>query len=234
MKNLNQYIATIVLLLVVGAGGFFAGTKYQQSKTSAAFGQRNPRNATGGNRMGFRPVSGDIVASDDTSITVKLTDGSSKIILLSDKTVVSKASVGTKADLKTGTKVAVFGTENADGSVSAANIQINPITNVLGARTPNQAAKSPDAREIVVEGENYQFTPETITVKKGEKIRIVFKSTDGIHDFRVDELNIATATVRSGQEDFVEFTPDKTGTFKYYCSVGNHRAMGMEGTMIVE
>lgn len=235
MKNLNQYIITVVLLLLVGTGGFFAGTKYQQSKAPAAFGQRNnQRNAAGGNRMGFRPVSGEIVASDDKSITVKLPDGSSKIVLLSDKTVVNKASTGTKDDLKNGTKVAVFGNENPDGSVSAANIQINPITSVLGARTPNQGTKSPDAREIVVEGENYHFIPETIRVKKGEKVRILFKSMDGIHDFRIDELNIVTATVRSGQEDFVEFTPDKTGSFKFYCSVGNHRAMGMEGTLVVE
>ena len=237
MKNLNQYIITFVLLVLVGGGGFFAGTKYQQSKTPAGFGQRGFTGQRNGGMTGnrtFRPVSGDIVASDDKSITVKLADGSSKIVLLSSKTTISKASAGTKADLTTGTKVAVFGTDNADGSVSASNVQINPMTNIMGARTQNQGTKSADAREIVIEGENYQFTPETINVKKGEKIRIVFKSTDGVHDFKVDELNISTSTVQSGQEDWVEFTPDKTGTFKYYCSVGNHRAMGMEGTMIVE
>lgn len=226
----------MILLIVVGGGAFFAGTKYQQSKTPTGFGQRgNQRSGAGGaNRMGFRPVSGEVVSMDDKSITVKLSDGSSKIILLSDKTTVSKASTGTKEDLKNGTKVAVFGTENSDGSVSASNIQINPMINVLGTKTANQGTKSSDAREIVIDSENYHFTPETINVKRGEKIRVVFKSTDGVHDFRVDELNIATATVRSGQEDWIEFTPDKAGTFKFYCSVGNHRAMGMEGTMIVE
>ena len=33
---------------------------------------------------------------------------------------------------------------------------------------------------------------------------------------------------------FVEFTVDKTGTFEYYCSVGQHRANGMVGNLIVE
>ena len=160
-------------------------------------------------------------------------DGSSKIILLSDKTTINKATAGSKEDLKTGVKIAAFGTENPDGSVSASNVQINPM-NVLGRQTVNTKPKSADAREIVIEGSNYAFTPTSITVKKGEKIRIVFKNTDGIHDFRVDELNIATAMVQSGQQDFVEFTPDKTGSFEFYCSVGNHRAMGMKGTLIVQ
>ena len=231
-------IITIVLILVVGSGGFFAGMKYQQNKQSTSSrqlsGGTGGRTGMGNNRMGMRPVAGEIISSDDKSVTVKLPDGSSKIIFLSDKTMINKATAGSKDDLKTGIKIAAFGTENADGTVAASNIQVNPTFNVLGARTPNQKTKSPDAREIIVEGSNYQFKPSTITLKKGEKVRIVFKNTDGIHDFRVDELNIATTTVRSGQEDFVEFTPDKTGSFEFYCSIGNHRAMGMKGTLIVE
>ena len=89
--KINQNIIIItILLILMGLGGFFAGTKYQQSKTPTFFaGMRNGRNGnvafseTGGNRMGFRPVSGEIVMSDNTSITVKMSDGSSKIILLS-------------------------------------------------------------------------------------------------------------------------------------------------------
>jgi plastocyanin len=32
----------------------------------------------------------------------------------------------------------------------------------------------------------------------------------------------------------VEFTPNIVGEFEYYCSVGDHRAKGMTGTIIVE
>lgn len=67
------------------------------------------------------------LASDDKSITVKLQDGSSKIILITDKTVINKAAEATKDDLKGGEKVAVFGEINSDGSVTAQNIQLNPI-----------------------------------------------------------------------------------------------------------
>lgn len=65
---------------------------------------------------------------DDKSITVKLQDGSSKIVLLSNTTAYNKSATGAKSDLKTGEKVAVFGTENSDGSVTARDVQLNPRT----------------------------------------------------------------------------------------------------------
>lgn len=142
MKNKNLII-TILLVVFVGGGGFFAGMKYQQSQRGQfANGQFGGRGMMGGanvsgnngNRMGFRPVNGAIISSDDKSITVKLTDGSSKIVLLSATTVINKANVATKEDLKTGEKVAVFGQTNSDGSVTAQNIQLNPIARNLPDR----------------------------------------------------------------------------------------------------
>jgi plastocyanin len=236
----NIMVTLVVVALATGAAGFFAGMKYQQTKGGVRqFGNagfRGPNGATGPNgRGGFRPVSGTILKADDASITVKLPDGSSKIVLLSDKTQISKSGAATKADLTTGATVAVFGTENTDGSVTAQNVQLNPQQMMRGeGGTPNQSQKSADAKEVVVNGSNFQFSPTAITVKKGEKTRILFKNTGGMHDFVVDELNIRTAVIGSNTEDFVEFTPDKTGSFEFYCSVGNHRAMGMKGTITVQ
>lgn len=128
MKSI--YFVIAVLVVIVGAGAFFAGMKYQQSKQPAFLRQmgdvQGQRTGTGGNRMGFRPVNGEIISSDDKSITVKLQDSSSKIVLLSDNTEINKAAEATKEDLKVGEKVAVFGQENSDGSVTAQNIQLNP------------------------------------------------------------------------------------------------------------
>lgn len=127
MKKLP--IVTIILVLVFGVGGFFAGMKYQQSKQPAFTrqfgGGQGARNGQV-NRQGFRPVNGEIISADEKSITVKMLDGSSRIVLFSDKTEINKAASGTKEDLKVGEKVAVFGTENSDGSVTAQNIQLNP------------------------------------------------------------------------------------------------------------
>lgn len=89
-------------------------------------------------------------------------------------------------------------------------------------------------KEFVVNGSNFSFDVKTITVKKGDTVRIVFKNQDGFHDFVIDDFNVATKQIQAGQEETVEFVADKGGIFEYYCSVGNHRAMGMVGTLTVE
>lgn len=131
-----QMISIALVAALVGGGvGFFAGTKYTQGRVASLTLNRQANfngggrffGAGGGRMMGFRPVSGEIISSDDKSITVKLADGSSKIVLFSDKTAINKAETGSKTDLTVGTKVAVFGQDNSDGSVTAQNIQINPI-----------------------------------------------------------------------------------------------------------
>ncbi len=125
-------ITAIIVAAVAGSAGFFGGTKYQQKKASATLGRnagvQGQRTFAGGNRNGFRPVAGEIMSVDGGSITVKLQDGSSKIVVLSDKTQINKAESATRDDLKTGETVAVFGQENSDGSVTAQNIQLNPQT----------------------------------------------------------------------------------------------------------
>src|SRR3990167_4973882 len=132
--NKSLIITFIAVILAVGFG-FFAGTKYQQSQRgnfTRQFGNGgNGRfmtgqfpNGSGANRNGFRPVAGEIISADDKSITVKLSDGSSKIIILGNSTKINKASEASRAELKTGEQVSVFGTENSDGSVTAQNIQM--------------------------------------------------------------------------------------------------------------
>jgi len=131
MKN-NNLIVTLIAVVVVGAVAFFGGMQFQKSQ-APGFGNRQAM-MTGGpngqmgqgrsNFQGMRPVSGEIISQDDNSITVKMEDGSSKIIILSDDTSINKTSEGAKADLKTGEKVTAFGTENSDGSVTAQNVSI--------------------------------------------------------------------------------------------------------------
>jgi len=137
MKN-NQTIIMIVIAVVFAIGGFFAGLKYQQSKTPTFAGRFNSQNGQGFARngepnssntirQGFSPVNGEIIATDDKSITVKLPDGSSKIVLLSETADINKAETGNITDLTVGTHVAVFGSTNSDGSITAQNVQINPV-----------------------------------------------------------------------------------------------------------
>lgn len=90
-------------------------------------------------------------------------------------------------------------------------------------------------KEVTMEGTEFKFIADTLTVKKGEKVRLTFKNTGKMtHDWVVDELGVRTQIINGGEEEVIEFTPDKTGVFEYYCSVGKHREMGMVGKITIE
>jgi plastocyanin len=104
-----------------------------------------------------------------------------------------------------------------------------PVTE--SAITPSEVTQT----EITVEGGEFKFTPSKITVKKGEKVKLTFKNTGKFpHDFVIADLSLATKRIQPGEEDTVEFTPEKIGEFKIICGVGNHEEQGMTGTLTVE
>ena len=100
---------------------------------------------------------------------------------------------------------------------------------------PNSQAvvDSVDATVVNVSAKNFTFSPAEIKVKKGNTVKIVLNAESGTHDWVVDEFNARTTVVNAGETTEVTFVADQTGKFEYYCSVGNHRQMGMVGTLIV-
>ncbi|HWA52117.1 MAG TPA: hypothetical protein VG895_03630 [Patescibacteria group bacterium] len=156
MKNKNLIIVGVIALVIGGAAGFFGGMKYQESKATTARSQfaanfgggaegngatRRFGSANGGaNGMAVR---GQIISADNNSITVKLSDGSTKIIILGSSAMIAKTTAGTAADLTTGQEVTIFGTTNSDGSVTATNVQIGNAGMFGGPRPSGTPAASP-------------------------------------------------------------------------------------------
>lgn len=125
--------AVIAIAIVFAAGGFFGGMKYAQNTNTQARSnfRQAMQNGAGGqqrgaNRMGGRPVTGEVIKLDDKTMTVKMADGTSRIVILSSTTTYSKTSEVAATDIAVGGTVGVFGTDNADGSVTAQNVQLNP------------------------------------------------------------------------------------------------------------
>ena len=116
-----------------------------------------------------------------------------------------------------------------DGTVpdSSTGAGVNTTVNV-GASASTGATK-----EFTVTGSNYKFAPATMTIKKGDTVKITFVNAGGMHDFVIDEFNVRTNRLEGGDSQTVSFVADKAGSFEYYCSVGQHRAMGMKGTLTV-
>ena len=101
--------------------------------------------------------------------------------------------------------------------------------------TETTEAVEADMQTFEIAGENYAFSQTEIRVQQGSTVKIILSSTEGIHDWVVDGLDLATTRVVGGGDSTeIEFTADTPGTYEYYCSVGNHRELGMVGNLIVE
>lgn len=105
---------------------------------------------------------------------------------------------------------------------------------VVTTSTTTSTTTLSEVSSFTVTGKNFSFSPSSITVKKGDRVRVTLQSVDGVHDFRIDQFGVATPQVGDGKSTVVEFTANVAGSFEYYCSIGNHRAMGMKGTLIVK
>ncbi len=88
--------------------------------------------------------------------------------------------------------------------------------------------------EVEITATDFEFSVDEIRVKQGDLVRINLKNDKGTHDWKIDQFNISTNVLNAGEEETVEFVANTTGTFEYYCSVGNHRQLGMKGNLIIE
>ncbi|MBA3052410.1 cupredoxin domain-containing protein [bacterium] len=89
-------------------------------------------------------------------------------------------------------------------------------------------------REINIKAFQFGFSPDTIIVKKGEKIRLKAISTDVNHGIGIKDYKIKRK-LPAKQEQIIEFTADKSGEFHFHCSIYCGAGHGkMHGKMIVK
>ena len=91
-------------------------------------------------------------------------------------------------------------------------------------------ARSEDSlRTVEVTANRFSFMPSEISLKKGQPVVLVLKSSDVAHGLRFRELNL-DVKVKKGETAEMRFTPDKTGDFVGHCSVfcgSGHGAMAL-------
>jgi hypothetical protein len=125
----KNILTTLIVSILLGAVGFYAGMTYGSSKksTNTNFAGNFPTQRNGianRTRNGGNFIAGQIIKQDSSSIVIKIQDGSSKIVYLPDTATIMKSVSGMKNDIKVGENVMVSGTTGSDGSVTAQNVQI--------------------------------------------------------------------------------------------------------------
>ena len=111
--------------------------------------------------------------------------------------------------------------------------QTQPTEAMTSPAAADTSATAPQA--LTVEGNEFAFSPSTITAKMGQPVTVTFKNTGKYpHNFTVADLNVQSKTIQPGEQDVVTFTPSKTGSFTYVCTVPGHADKGMKGTITVE
>jgi nitrosocyanin len=117
----------------------------------------------------------------------------------------------------------------------------NPVVQTETPQSTTSSAESTagammaEAKEVKVVATDFAFSPKTISVKQGEKVKITLTNSGKYpHNLKIDELGMMTKIIKSGETDTVELTASKSGTFSMYCSVGDHRQRGMEGTVSIQ
>lgn len=89
-------------------------------------------------------------------------------------------------------------------------------------------------KEVIITASNFSYNVTNIIAKKGDTVRITLNNTQGVHDLIIEGYNLATKELTVGQKETIEFVASKIGEFEYYCSIGDHRQMGMIGTLTVK
>lgn len=94
---------------------------------------------------------------------------------------------------------------------------------------------SQDAQtKVLMNAQNFTFGVSKVTVKKGSKLVFAVTNDQGFHDLKIDELKVNSGSIPEGKTVELDIPTDMVGEFEYYCSVGQHRQMGMRGTLVVE
>jgi len=114
----------------------------------------------------------------------------------------------------------------------------NEVLDVSRVELESYETKEGALVKLIIEGDEFSFSPTTINVKRGDIVELIFKNVGTIpHNYIVDELGLGTKIVDSGQTDIVTFTtPSAAGSITYasYCSLPGHLEAGMEGLIVIE
>lgn len=86
-------------------------------------------------------------------------------------------------------------------------IGIFAIKSLTGKSIQEQGVK-----EFTIKAFRYGYDPNTITINKGDKVKITIDNTDAPHGIQISAFGVQGV-------DSIEFTADKSGEFEWHCYI---------------
>ena len=152
IKHMNKTTIFIVALIVATSSAFYGGMTFAKKRSAGnratnnfqnlrnlspeerqkrlsemgVAGGRGFRGGSNSGNAGSRPVSGEILSQNKDGFTIKLRNGSTKIIFTSASTTITKSTAGNTNDITKNATVIITGNQNPDGSYGAKTIQLLP------------------------------------------------------------------------------------------------------------
>lgn len=102
--------------------------------------------------------------------------------------------------------------------------------------TPTSTPESGSLITYNIDAFNFGYSLSNITASAGDTVRITLSNSGGNHNFVISEISGAsTSIITQGEQVTIEFTipVNPASSYAFFCSVGNHRAQGMEGTLTI-
>lgn len=78
--------------------------------------------------------------------------------------------------------------------------------------------------------------PKKITLPYGKEVKMLIRNIETVsHGFALPDFGVGAKEIKAGEVVVVRFTPDKRGTFPFYCTVWcSEEHLHMTGEVVVE
>lgn len=108
-------------------------------------------------------------------------------------------------------------------------------SDVISAPSPTITPSTSRSRTFVLYVKNWEFDPNIIRLKQGDRVTLQVKSLDVKHGIAIPDFN-RSASLDPFKFVTIQFTAQKRGTFEYICTLncGPAGYKGMKGVIIVE
>ena len=127
------------------------------------------------------------------------------------------------------------GEDTAAGTSSPGGEQTSPSESAAGGGATSSSAEQPAGGTLAVTSVDFDYELDSTDLAAGDYTIELTNGGSATHDLVVEQdgSEIArTETIGPGQTSSLDVTLEP-GEYVFYCSVGNHRSMGMEVTVTV-